>query len=102
MSRTLRRDVYGIYALGYPIERVQNSRIQTHYRRHATRVSTGLITLCDWNSNSCANHWVDLQDGGIVDVFIKKKYLYWLEALSLSNSMSEGVVSMASLSLWCR
>jgi hypothetical protein len=53
--------------------------------------------LCDWNANSYANHRFDLQDGGAVDVFIRKKYLYWLEALSLYRSMSEGVLSIAKL-----
>ena len=33
----------------------------------------------------------------MVDVFVRKKYLYWLEALSLCRSMSEGVLSMAKL-----
>jgi hypothetical protein len=33
----------------------------------------------------------------MVDVFVRKKYLYWLEALSLCKSMSEGVLSMAKL-----
>lgn len=31
-----------------------------------------------------------LADGGAVDVFIRKSYLYWLEALSLTSSMSGG------------
>jgi hypothetical protein len=38
-----------------------------------------------------------MQDGGAVDNFVRKKYLYWLEALSLCGSMSEGLVSMARL-----
>lgn len=33
----------------------------------------------------------------MVDVFVRKKYLYWLEALSLCKSMSEGVLLMAKL-----
>jgi hypothetical protein len=96
ISRTLRPDVYSLRALGYPIERVKQpdpdplavSRYSCIY---------WVDHLCDWNSNSCANHKVDLQDGGMVDVFVRKKYLYWLEALSLCRSMSEGVLSMAKL-----
>jgi hypothetical protein len=53
--------------------------------------------LCDWNANPRANHRIDLQDGGVVDVFVRTKYLYWLEALSLCRSMSEGVLLMAKL-----
>jgi hypothetical protein len=39
----------------------------------------------------------DLQDGGAVHIFLKTLYLYWLEALSLSKSMSKGVLSMVKL-----
>jgi hypothetical protein len=53
--------------------------------------------LCNWNPNSDANHNADLQDGGALDKFLRKKYLYWLEALSLCRNMSDGVVSMAKL-----
>ena len=96
ISRTLRRDIYNLRALGYPIEQVKQpdpdplavSRYSCIY---------WVDHLCDWNSNSCTNHKVDLQDGGIVDVFIRKKYLYWLEALSLCRSMSKGVLLMAKL-----
>ena len=96
MSRTLRRDIYRLRALGYPIERVElpdpdplaASRYPCIY---------WVDHLCDWNSNSCTNHKADMQDGGMVDVFLRQKYLYWLEALSLCRSMSEGVLSMAKL-----
>jgi hypothetical protein len=96
MSRTLRRDIYSLCALGYPIERVKQpdpdplavSRYSCIY---------WVDHLYDWNSNTYANHKVDLQDGGMVDVFVRKKYLYWLEALSLCRSMSAGVLSMAKL-----
>jgi hypothetical protein len=96
MSRTLRRDIYSLCALGYPIERVKQpnpdplavSRYSCIY---------WVDHLCDWNSNSYANHKVDLQDGGMIDVFIRKKYLYWLEALSLCRSISAEVLSMAKL-----
>jgi len=96
MSRTLRRDIYGLHALGYPIERAEPPDPNP---LAASRYSCiyWVDHLCDWISNPCANHKVDLQDGGSVDEFVRKKYLYWLEALSLCGSMSDGVVSMAKL-----
>jgi hypothetical protein len=96
MSRTLRRDIYSLRALGYPIERVIQPDPDP---LAALRYSCIYLVdhLCDWNANSCANHRVDLQNGGAVDVFVRKKYLYWLEALSLYRSMSEGVLSIAKL-----
>ena len=96
ISRTLQRDIYSLRALGYPIERVKQpdpdplavSRYSCIY---------WVDHLYDWNSNSCVNHKVNLQYRGMVDVFIRKKYLYWLEALSLLKSVSEGVYSMDKL-----
>ena len=96
MSRTLRRDIYNLRALGYPIERVE---LPEPDPLAASRYSCiyWVDHLYDSNSNSYANHKVDLQDGGMVDKFVRKNYLYWLEALSLCRSMSEGVLSMAKL-----
>ncbi|KAF2184954.1 NACHT-domain-containing protein [Zopfia rhizophila CBS 207.26] len=96
MSRTLRRDMYGLGALGYPTERVKQpdpdplaaSRYLCIY---------WIDHLCNWNPNSSGSHRVYLQGGGAVDSFLQKKYLNWLEALSLCKSMSKGVVSMAKL-----
>jgi hypothetical protein len=96
MSRTLRRDMYSVRALGYPIERVKQPDPDP---LAASRYSCiyWIDHLCDWDRGSSANHGIDLQDGGAVDTFIRKKYLYWLEALSLCRSMSNGVVSIAKL-----
>jgi hypothetical protein len=96
MSRTLRRDIYSLRAPGYPIEQVKQPHPDP---LAASRYSCiyWVDHLCNWNANSFSNHGVDLQDGGVVDVFIRKKYLYWLEALSLCRSMSKGVLLMAKL-----
>jgi hypothetical protein len=94
MSKTLHRDMYNLRALGYPAEQVEQpdqdplavSRYSCIY---------WVDHLCE--SGSSANHKISLQDRGALDEFIRKKYLYWLEALSLCKSMSKGVVSMATL-----
>jgi hypothetical protein len=39
----------------------------------------------------------DLQDGSSVHKFNQKKYLYWLESLSLLHCMSEGVIAVQKL-----
>lgn len=39
----------------------------------------------------------DLQDGGLIHDFLKKKYLHWLESLSHLRSMSEGVLAVQKL-----
>ena len=96
MSRTLRRDIYGLNAVGYPIERVEQPNPDP---LAASRYSCiyWINHLCDWNPSLSANHGVSLQDGGVVHEFVRKKYLYWLEALSLCKSMSKGVVLIAKL-----
>jgi hypothetical protein len=96
MSKTLRRDIYNLRAPGYAIEWVKQPDPDL---LAASRYSCiyWVNHLCDWVSNSCANYMVDLQDRGAVDEFVRKKYLYWLEALSLCKSTSEGVLSIAKL-----
>jgi hypothetical protein len=90
MSNTLRRDMYSISATGYPIDRVQPPNPDP------------LVALY----YSCI-YWIDhLYDSELshsahaiasVQTFLEKKYLYWLEALSLCKSISKGVVSIAKL-----
>jgi len=96
MSTTLQRDMYRLGALGYPAEQIEpldpdplaaSRYLYIYWIDH----------LYDWNPNSSAEDKVDLQDGGAVYSFLRQRYLYWLEALSLCKSMSKGVVSMAKL-----
>jgi hypothetical protein len=96
MSTTFRRDMYSLGALGYPAEQIEQpdpdplaaSRYPCIY---------WIDHLCEWNPSSSEKDQVDLQDNGAVDSFLRQRYLYWLEALSLCKSMSRGVVSMAKL-----
>ncbi|KAF2202261.1 WD40 repeat-like protein [Delitschia confertaspora ATCC 74209] len=96
MSGTLRRDIYSLREFGYPIEQVKQPDPDP---LAASRYSCvyWVDHLCNWNNNSSMDYYVNLQDGGIIDSFLRKQYLYWLEALSLCNSMPRGVVSMAKL-----
>jgi hypothetical protein len=96
LRKTLQRDMYNLNSLGLHIEQVQQPNPDP---LAASRYSCTYWVdhLCESNPYSHVDHKVDLQDGGIVDVFLKEKYLYWLEALSLSSSMSDGVLAMAKL-----
>lgn len=97
LSRTLRRDMYNLGALGYPIERVKQPDPDP---LAAIRYSCiyWIDHLCEWNSEpSSTSHGVALQHGGAVDEFIRAKYLYWLEALSLCKSVSRAITSIAKL-----
>lgn len=96
MSRILRRDIYSLGQLGYPIELVKQPDPDPLM---ASRYSCiyWVDHLCDWNFDCSADQRIGLRDGGIVDVFIREKFLYWLEALSLCRSVPKGVLMMAKL-----
>ncbi|KAF2742659.1 hypothetical protein M011DRAFT_379517, partial [Sporormia fimetaria CBS 119925] len=53
--------------------------------------------LCDSKPKSGANEAKDVQALDGVGAFVGKKYLYWLEGLSLCKSLAKGVVLMARL-----
>lgn len=96
MSGALRRNVYGLGALGYPIEQVEQPDPDP---LAASRYSCiyWIDHLCDWSSHCSTYDASILRSKGVVDSFMRKQYLYWLEALSLCRSMSKGVVSMFRL-----
>ncbi|KAJ4296415.1 hypothetical protein N0V90_006460 [Kalmusia sp. IMI 367209] len=96
MSKTLRRDIYSLGSLGYPIERV---------RRPDPDPLAASRYLCiywidhfhDWKTSSPTDNTVELEDRNAIETFLREKYLYWLEALSLCKSMPKGVISLANL-----
>jgi hypothetical protein len=96
MSRTLRRDIYGLGQVGFPVDRVQAPDPDPLL---AVRYSCvyWVDHLCEWGSYSPMDHKVDLQDGGTVYEFVKLNFLYWLEALSLCRSIPKGVLAMTKL-----
>ena len=97
MSRTLRRDMYSLRAIGYPIEQVVRPDPDP---LAASRYSciNWVDHLLDWNDID-ATPKLDLTDQDAIENFVRTKYLYWLEALSLYRSISEGVVLMAKLEI---
>jgi hypothetical protein len=98
MSRTLKRDMYRLKALGYSIKDVKYLDPDP---LAASRYSCvyWVDHLCESKAMSSAIYVKDLQEGGPVNAFLEKNYLYWLEALSLCKSMPNGVVSMKKLQM---
>lgn len=96
LSKTLRRNMYNLDAVGYVADEIQqpdpdplaNSRYSCIY---------WIDHLCEYCTKYSAKHLVDLQTGGVVDTFLRTNFVYWLEALSLCKNMSKGIVSMAKL-----
>ncbi|KAL6890901.1 hypothetical protein GGI43DRAFT_415083 [Trichoderma evansii] len=94
LSKTLRRDIYGLDAPGYPIDQVK--------RPDPDPLAAARYSCVYWvkhlvNSIQLVRQHGDLHDGSTVDTFLRTKYLYWLESLSLVNSLSEGVLSISKL-----
>ncbi|OAG06349.1 HET-domain-containing protein [Paraphaeosphaeria sporulosa] len=82
MSSTLKRNIYGLNAPGFPINEVITP---TTNPLTTTRYSCihWIDHLCESTMNESARCNKDLQDGGAIYVFLQTFYLYWLEALSL-------------------
>lgn len=94
MSEKLKRDIYGLHAPGFPIDQVeQPDPDPLSPAGYSCVYWVDHLLNCD-PSRYAADY---LKDGGSVDDFLRLNYLYWLEALSLRRSMSDGVVSMAKL-----
>lgn len=95
LSHVLRRDIYNLGARGIPIE-----RISTPDPDPLASVRYSCVYWVDHFCNSLSQETSqgdDLRDGSIIHTFLQKNYLYWLEALSLLRSMSEGVVAVRKL-----
>ncbi|KAK3947045.1 NACHT domain-containing protein [Pseudoneurospora amorphoporcata] len=96
MSTVLRRDMYGLEAPGFPINEVRkppSDPLATVQYSCVYWVSH----LSEFVSGIDGNRDAFLHDGEAVHGFLAKKYLYWLEALSLLRAMSEGVIAIRQL-----
>ncbi len=81
--------MYGLYALGSPIPAAPPK---------PNPLAAARYSCVYWVDHLLkANNDKDIQDGGHIHLFLRQKYLYWLEALSLLGSMSHGVLSMSKL-----
>jgi hypothetical protein len=94
MSRTLRRDIYGLHVPGFPIDQVEPLDSDPLAAvRYSCLYWVDHLLNCDTGGNTSS----DLKDGGSVNRFLCQSYLYWLEALSLMRSLSNGIVIIRKL-----
>jgi NACHT domain/Heterokaryon incompatibility protein (HET) len=93
LSKILRRDIYSLHVPGYPIKQVEPPDPDP---LAASRYSCIYWAdhLSDWSARPCGSLKPNLS---AVEKFVRAKYLYWLEALSLCKSISEGMIAMAKL-----
>ncbi|KEY75048.1 hypothetical protein S7711_09655 [Stachybotrys chartarum IBT 7711] len=95
LSETLRRDIYNLSVPGFLIDQVSPPDPDP-----LASIRYSCVFWVDHLDDS--ESWAkmnnkDLHDAEIVHDFLRKKYLYWLESLSLLRSMSEGVIAVQKL-----
>jgi hypothetical protein len=96
MSRTLRRDIYWLRAPGISIDQVnQPDPDPLAAARYSCLYWVNHLLDCHTREDTIK----DLKDGGSVYSFLRQSFLYWLEALSLLKSVSNGVVMIKKLEL---
>lgn len=101
LSETLRRDIYGLQYPGTCIDDIDNSN-------HAKIPDPDPLAPVRYACFYWADHLCDagpqdalaranLTDDGVVHVFLKRCFMYWIEALSLCKAMAQGVSAMAKI-----
>ncbi|KAJ3453415.1 hypothetical protein MRS44_017662 [Fusarium solani] len=96
MSETFRCDIYDLYHPGISIDDVRQPDPDPLVPARYSCVYW-VDHLNDAISHKASIPIDDLHDDGTVYRFLSKKYLYWLEALSLLRAMPEGVVAIMKL-----
>jgi hypothetical protein len=94
MRNLLQRDICGLEKTEAQTEELAGRMEDSVLAQIAYACEYWVDHLCE--SNIIASEDV-LQDSGAVDLFLREKFLYWLEALSLCKSMSKGIISIEKL-----
>lgn len=94
ISKTLRRDIYGLVTPGFPIDKVKQPHLDP-----LAAMRYPCVYWMDHFQECCPtkNAKEHLQDSGLIGTFFREDYLHWLEALSLSKTLSAGITSMLKL-----
>lgn len=90
MHRTLRRDIYSLQSPGHPIVDVEPPT-QDPLAVSRYPCVYWIDHLCDSRPHTAVG------SSNIMETFVRQRYLYWLEALSLCKSLEKGVVSITRL-----
>jgi hypothetical protein len=96
LSSRLKRDMYHLVEPGCSIEEVREPDPDPLETARYSCVYW-VDHLYDSKPKSLGRSIGSLQAADAVDEFLRKKYLYWLEGLSLCGSVGKGVVSMERL-----
>jgi hypothetical protein len=94
MFKTLRRDIFELKLPGFPIERV--------IPPSPNPLAAAKYACVYWVEHLHYSRWqnkkgLGVYERGCVDNFLRKKFLHWLEALSILGSLSQGIAAMLKL-----
>jgi hypothetical protein len=94
LSSKLKRDMYDLVEPGFSIDEVRTP--------DPDPLATARYSCVYWVDHLCESKAVRssigrLQAADVVDNFLRKKYLYWLEGLSFCKSVGKGVILMEKL-----
>jgi hypothetical protein len=93
ISRTLRRDIYRLYAPGFLIDSVKPP--------DPDPLSAARYLCVYWVDHLCdiktGHDEISYRDNDVVYVFLKEHFLHWIEALSLLKSISNGILAINKL-----
>ncbi|OCK88236.1 uncharacterized protein K441DRAFT_647029, partial [Cenococcum geophilum 1.58] len=99
MSQTLRRDIYSLRAPGISVDQVEAPNPDPLAAvRYSCLYWVDHLLDCGTKENTINN----LKDSGSVFKFLRQSYLYWLEALSLVDGLSDGILMIRKLESWLR
>ncbi|KAJ6008970.1 hypothetical protein N7522_003986 [Penicillium canescens] len=94
MFKTLRRDIFQIKFPGFPIEKV----IPPSPNPLAAAKYACVYWVDHFHHSGChKRNDLRVDERGCVNDFLQKKYLHWLEALSILGSLSQGIAAMLML-----
>jgi hypothetical protein len=98
MSKTLRRDIYGLRDPGLPIEMVEPPVPDPlAAAQYSCLYWVDHLLDCDRGHTT-----IDLTDGGSVYQFLRTNYIFWLEALSLTKRLPDSIVMVMKLENWIK
>ena len=88
-------DTYGVHAFGFHVDKVSERDLKL-LTLSKYSCEYWIDHLCEWQCNTGAVNESDIEYYQ-VGKFLESKFLYWLEALSLLRSMSQGMYSLIKL-----
>lgn len=94
ISPVLRRDMYDLRAPGFPIHQVSQTVSDPLTSIHYACVFWADHLHDSHSFTTVSETRESLKDDGVVHEFLKRKFLYWVEALSLCRSVDKGILAL--------